>query len=193
MGHQFLQNLTLCGLDCCKDTGMPNHIPFAKRTMINGLPILLAIFLLVACSPSGENPSPLDIQKGPSSPYDLEANYVCVKEEDAEGPPCPQRVVRANANKRIHYRYTNVGRATIPGRGLLFIFSIDGTQVYQGPNYDAVKPGRVGGGSIPPRFWRNSKRGAGTYEVMFEVRLSEKFEEANSANNVALQTVVVRE
>lgn len=63
--------------------------------MLNALLLLLAIFLLGACSPEGENPSPLDIQKGSSSPYDIEATSVCVYEVGSSRRSCPQQVLGA--------------------------------------------------------------------------------------------------
>ena len=172
---------------------MPNHIPFAKRTMINGLLILLAIPCISTCSPSGENPSPLDIQKGPSSPYDVEANWICVKEENAQRSACPQQVLPATVDKRIWYAYTNVGLATIPEGAMQVTISINGTVVVRRPSYGPTDPGREERIGKPPRFFRRAEKGAGTYEVMLELKFSEKFEEANTGNNVVVQMVEVRE
>ena len=162
--------------------------------MLNGLLISLAIPCLLACSPSGENPSPLDIQKGPSSPYDVEANWICVKEENARRSACPQQVLPSSGDKEMWYAYTNVGLATIPEGAVVSVISIDGKVVARSSgNSLSMKPGKEQRSGWDYRVFRRADKGAGTYEVMLEVYLPRRYEEANTDNNVALQTVVVRE
>ena len=158
-----------------------------------GLLTSLAMFLCSACSPSGENPSPFDIQKGSASPYAVEANWVCVDEENAKRFACPQRVLRANADNVIWTSYTNVGRATLPVQGVLIKIWIDEKIVYRGRNDRSMNPGREQTSYKPPRIFRQAVKEPGTYEVMLEVSLLQKFEEANTDDNVVVQMVEVRD
>ncbi len=169
-------------------------MPCADRAMLNGLLISLAIFRLVACSPLGENPSPLDIQRGPSSPYDVEANWICLREVNAQRSACPQRVLPASADKELRYAYTNVGLATIPERAVVTVIWIDGKIVAQDyGNSSPMEPGKEQVAGWDSRVFRRADKGEGTYEVMLELKFSEKYEEANTDDNVVVQMVEVRE
>ena len=162
--------------------------------MLNALLLLLAIFSLGACSPSGENLSPLDIQKGSSSPYDIEATSVCVYEVGANRRACPQQVLGANVDKGVACYYTNVGMATIPKGAVVLVVRIDGKAVWSFVSRHPMEPGkRQGSGSGNPSDFRRADKGAGTYEVMLEVKLSNDYEEANTDDNVFVQMVEVRE
>ena len=56
-----------------------------------------------------------------------------------------------------------------------------------------MEPGREARIGMPPRYFRRVEKGEGTYEVMLELKFSEKYEEANTDDNVVVQMVEVRE
>ena len=138
--------------------------------MLNGLLVALAIFCLVACSPSGENPSPLDIQKGPSSPYDISVTY-----SSLEG-----RSINVGTKPGFSVELENVGLAELPPESYRFRVYLD--QKFSSESYgspDPLKPGEKDC-SIPGK--RNYPAKSGRYEFRIVASL-DSLQEANLDDN----------
>ena len=94
------------------------------------IPLMLSH--LPACSPSGENPSPLDIQKGPSSLYDIRVNY-----SSLDG-----KSINVGTKPRFSVELENVGLAELPPESYRFRVYLGGklnNEGYGSP--DPLNPG----------------------------------------------------
>ena len=138
--------------------------------MLNGLLIPLAIFRLVACSPSGENPSPLDIQKGPSSPYDISVTY-----SSLEGSS-----INVGTKPTFSVELENVGLAELPPESYRFRVYWDGK--LNSESYGSSDPLRPGEKDCWVPGKRNYPTKPGRYEFWIVASL-DSLEEANLDDN----------
>ena len=140
------------------------------RDLVKYLLIPLMLSYLAACSPSGENPSPLDIQRGPSSPYDIRVTY-----SSLDG-----KSINVGTKPRYSVELENVGLAELPLHLYQFRVYWDGKLNYEsGWAPEPLKPGEKDCRIPAPR---NYPTKPGRYEFRIFASL-DSLEEANLDDN----------